>query len=762
MIPLAFLLRHRRAVAGVYLLLILASLPGIWRLGLDNSPEVFFVGDEREVARYERFRETFGTDDTLRVVFSGPGLWRRQGLAWAGEVERGVAGLEGVGRVVGLEALHRWHLLGWPPPEPQLFRRELAGSSLDVGGGWVAPGAGAATLLVELEDLPKGEQRRLLNEIEGILEGAPAGVAVALTGLAVVERALDRSLLDMAARFLPLLALLVVALLAVVLRQRGAAGGGSGPGSLAPLLLVAACLAPVLGAMGYLGVPFNVVTVILVPLLFVIGLATGIHVLLRFRRQLGRGLSPGEAVLATYEEEAWAVFWTGVSTFVGFGSLVTSGAEPIRSLGAWAAAGLAFMTLTAFTLYPALLAGARGAARSGEHAPRGFEAVLGPRGRAWARRAVDRRRVVYAGAALVAAMAAAGIPRLEVESSALTYLPADHPVRVELEAVQAAGLGAVTLELVLERDDEGGDAPEPGTKPGFRDPESLEKLLRLSRSLRREPGVAAALGAGDLMEEAIRRTVVGEAPSAVDGTPAEVDENVRWLVLGLLQSDPEGRRLLAALAPPPGESARISLLIPMLGFHDLEPLAGEVLRRAEQVFPSVRSWVTGRYLLVVEGQRLLLTSLVTSLGLTVGCIGAMFWWLLGSSRFAFRMLLPNLLPPLVVLGVMGWAGVPLDSSTVIIAAVVLGLVVDDTLHSLGHFRRLVPRLGDREAALATLERTAPAHLLTSVLLVAGFGICGLSELVPIARFGVLAALAILVALVADLLLVPALLASSRG
>jgi len=85
-------------------------------------------------------------------------------------------------------------------------------------------------------------------------------------------------------------------------------------------------------------------------------------------------------------------------------------------------------------------------------------------------------------------------------------------------------------------------------------------------------------------------------------------------------------------------------------------------------------------------------------------------------------------------------------------------VVDDTLHSLGHFRRLAPKLGPAEAAVATLERTAPAHALTSAVLIAGFGVCGLSELVPIARFGSLAAAALGMALAADLLLVPALLA----
>ena len=120
--------------------------------------------------------------------------------------------------------------------------------------------------------------------------------------------------------------------------------------------------------------------------------------------------------------------------------------------------------------------------------------------------------------------------------------------------------------------------------------------------------------------------------------------------------------------------------------------------------------------------------------------------------------MPNLWPVLVVLGTMGWAGVPIESATVIIASVVLGLAVDDTLHSLGSFRRLAGRLPAGEAAVATLGETAGAHVLTSVTLALGFAVCGLSELAQVARFGRLSAIAILAALVADLVLVPVLLA----
>jgi predicted RND superfamily exporter protein len=114
----------------------------------------------------------------------------------------------------------------------------------------------------------------------------------------------------------------------------------------------------------------------------------------------------------------------------------------------------------------------------------------------------------------------------------------------------------------------------------------------------------------------------------------------------------------------------------------------------------------------------------------------------------------------MVVGIMGWSGVPLDTATVMVASVVLGLVVDYTIHTLGHFRELAPRLGRREAVAGTLERTAPAFVLTGAILAAGFGVCALSDFSPTARFGAFSALAVTLAVAADLVLLPALLGAT--
>ncbi len=183
----------------------------------------------------------------------------------------------------------------------------------------------------------------------------------------------------------------------------------------------------------------------------------------------------------------------------------------------------------------------------------------------------------------------------------------------------------------------------------------------------------------------------------------------------------------------------------------------EIHRRARSAFPELEITLTGRYPLVLAAQSTLFQTMVLSLLLTLGVVAGTFWLVLGRTQLGWIALVPNLWPIVWVLGTMGWIGVPLDSTTLMIAAVVLGLAVDDTFHTFGRFR--LEGVGEGGAAAATLEDVAPAHVLSSTLLALGFGVCAVTDFLPVARFGLLAAWGILSALVADLLLVPALLSS---
>ncbi|MDX1501525.1 MAG: RND transporter, partial [Thermoanaerobaculia bacterium] len=165
--------------------------------------------------------------------------------------------------------------------------------------------------------------------------------------------------------------------------------------------------------------------------------------------------------------------------------------------------------------------------------------------------------------------------------------------------------------------------------------------------------------------------------------------------------------------------------------------------------------------MVLAAQRRLLGALTLSLALTAAAVVTISIGLVRGGRLALAAVVPNLWPVAVALGAMGWLGVPIDAATVMIAAVVLGVAVDDTLHYLGALRRAGGGRAPAAAARWALEEVAPAHLLTTLVLAGGFAVLAGSSFLPVARFGGVAAMALLAALAADFLWVPALTAAAR-
>lgn len=726
--------RGRWVVLAAALLLAAIALPGLWRLGTDNSPHIFFVEGSPDVERYREFRERFGPDKVVRIAVSGEGLWSADGLGWLRILEEAAAEMPGVEVVSGLYSHHAGEpgQREWPPGDPEAFRRRVIGDPLDRALGWVGEGGEVATLLLVVSTTSNQAKARLLERLEGLVEEHPApadtGLEARVVGIPVLDRTLDRSTREVVRRYFPLLVILAVVLLAAAFRRPGAV--------LLPLVFVGLVELVVLGLLGAAGVALNLILAILPPLLFVIALATAVHVLVRYRDFVEEGYDPPAATRAAFRDKGWAVLWTGVSTLVGFSSLALSRVAPVATLGRWAAVGIALMTVAALTVYPTLLPAIRVEA-GGRH----FERLFRHRGRCWALWAARRRSWVLGVAALTAAVALAALPRLNLETNALHYLPPDHPVRAEIERLETLGIGMTAVELVLVRGGEG---------EGFDNLAAFEALADLSERLGEEELVLGAVGAGDLLEDAVSRAPGGVLFGA---------STVRRMAFDRLSTGREGSPLARFLTADGGR-ARVTLLVRTVGYEELDPLRHRAEREARERFPGAEVITTGEFPLVLESQKELLSTLALSLTLTILAVGLIFRFLLPSTRLTLLAMVPNLWPVVGVVGLMGWVGVPLDVATVMVASVVLGLAVDDTIHTLGHFRELAPRHGRLEAVARTLERTAPSYVLTGLILGAGFGVCALSEFAPTSRFGLLSAAAIALAVLGDLFLLPALLGST--
>ncbi len=726
-----------RLTLVVALLALALALPGILRLETDNSPEVFFDADAPAMATYRELSQEFGSDRRVRLTLVGEGVE-------PGELSAALDRLASVGRQVPGVRVIDPRRLGW---SSELERRAKGTPPvLAVATGLVARNGGGVSLAFELPHHPSTARRQALESLLRGVDRSGSGsgnLVVHWSGLPVLDRALDRSSQEIVRVFFPWLVVSATVLLGLALRRRREV--------VAALLYVGFCLGVTLGTMGWLGVRLNLVVAVLPPVLFSIALATAVHLLVRFRLRRSEGMAVDEAARRALAEKRWAILWAGLTTLVGFGSLAEAGTGPVRTLGLSSAAGIALLTIAALTLLPALLRFAPGSTQARPAAA--FDRRLGWLGARLATFAVARRRLVITLMLLLGLAAAAGWWRLEVESNALTYLPPEHPVRRSMTTVQELGLGGAAVELLV------GETPCEA-RARFDRAVGLARLEAFGREVEGIPGVATLLGPVELARagsDSLRKLTPGLVSSAAVGLPS--------LELGLaaLERIPAGAELRASHLSADGCRARLTALVDFEGVAGFDRLVAAVGRAADEQLGDSGLAITGEYPLLLATQRRLLAVFGRSAVVSSAAIVLLFLLLTRSPLRTLVALLPNLWPVVVVIGLMGWCGWPLDIATVMVAAVILGLAVDDTVHSLAAIGRARRRgLGQNEAIVTVLRRAAPAYTLTSVLLAAGFGVCLLSDFAPTVRFGGLAALAMGFVWVGALVLLPALLAESRG
>ena len=733
---------YRPAILTFLTILVFGLLPGLLQLETDNSPEVFFVESSERVQTYRHHREIFGSDVTLRLVFEGSGLWTVAQLSWMEELDRDLSEMPGVLRVSGLQRHYR--RFGWPPSQEDIppFRDRATSNTLDRGAGWISADGGILTLLVQIEALPSVENALLLEQIETLIAEPPQGVLGRIVGLPALNRELDTSSQDVQRIFFPLLVIFTVVLIGWVL--------GSLRRALAPLLFVGLCQLAIMSVLGYLGIRLNMVLSILPPLIFAISLATAVHLVLFLRRAPVESSSSLEAgnrpsreeteirIARVFREKRWAVLWTGITTVIGFASLTLSPLSPVRSLGMWAAVGLGFTTLFAFGFFPTLLA----TFGFGSATASSWEGRWAKRGERLGRWAHLNRNIVLATAGLLSIIAVLGLPRLQAMGNALHYLAPDHPLRAGIERLEQHGIGVAAVELLIRMPESEGGAP-----PAFNSALEVDRLADLGTELEQISGIFGVVSAGSVLRDALQH---------VPTTPTNAHIRQQMALEGL-RGDVDGREILSALLDDQRLTAHATIFVETSDVDQLDRLSARILETSRIHFPEAHMETTGQFPLLLEAQKYLLSTLFGSLGLTLLAVALILRFILPSFRLTLLALLPNLWPVLATFGIMGWAGVPLDIASVMMASVVLGLAVDDSIHTLGHFRRLAPKVGSRSAVEKTLFATAPAYVLTALILMAGFGVCGFSSFMPIARFGLMSTVAIGFALLGDLLLLPALL-----
>jgi predicted RND superfamily exporter protein len=746
------------------------------RLRLDTSIEQLLSPDDPDVQYYQQARKIFGSDETLLLVVRRPGGVLEPGLlATLTRLTRRLEEVKGVDRVLSLANAPNirsadGELLVAPlyeePPQDAAelarVRHDLRGNPL-LRGALISKDETTTALVIPLIDLPENEftrvepvdwlpgwlvraigarerelaQQGVDKQIQQIADDELGeGIEHWLVGGAHIKAETTRYLLRDLMTVIPLAFLLITVVAAISFRTVR--------GVLIPVSTIAISVLWTVAAMALTSPALNLVTVGVPSLLLVIGFAYGVHIVANYNDAIEEGPSPDGASAAQrgLETVLLPTFLTGGSTMAGFFSLVTSPLAAIREFGVYGGLGVGFAALSAITFAPAVLQllrepapkGRGHAAEDAGHPPGRLDRLLG-----WLA-AFDCRNAtrIFMAIVVLVVIGIAGIPRIVVNSAMITNFPEQSPVRRAVAAVNEHLGGAGQINIVFES-----DSPN-----AFQEPTNLATLEGLQGWLAEQPTITSSTTIVDYVK-LIHRGFNDNAPEAY------VIPKSKNLVSQLLFFG--GSDEIKHFVDSRGQRANMIVRTTSIDSGDLSKLVHRIEERLEELPAHIRARVTGNIVLIAKTNDSI--ALGQALGIASAFI-AIFAIMVGmfmSFRIAIIAMIPNVFPVFMYFGVLGWTGITLNVTTGLVADIILGIAVDDTVHFLTNFNRFARRSGSEvEGVRATLMHVARPVTTTTTALILGFGVLSLSSLNQQAEFGKLAGITLAFAWLTDVVFTPAI------
>ena len=736
------------------------------QIRIESALDSVLPRGDPSVAYYDRIRETFGSDDVgvvgLLAADGGGDVLSPSTLDKLNRITLELGKLPGVEKVLSLtntvdvaaDVFTPPRLLPKIPPDPDeiaALRAKLAAVPL-YRKNLVSEDYRGTAINVFFKPMTDAEYEaaRIDEQIMALLDREQGPERLFFTGASHVKQVAVELMRRDLYRFTPLAVLLVIVTLWISFRTKR--------GVILPLLSVVTALVWTLGIMVLTGHAITLGTFVLPPLLLVVGSSYAIHVMARYYEQTEGHTDRIEVVVRAFERVWVPLVISGLTTVIGFGSLMVNRIPAIFELGAFAVVGIVCLGVTTLLPLPASLAilpVERVARRASDGMPR-LDRVLARLGRA----ASSLRQPILWSAVVIALVSIVMLRNIQVDSDFFNYFTPGERVRKDNETINAKIVGSNPFYIVIEG--------EPGTLKRW---EVLKLVKDLQVFLGEQPGITSTVSLVDyleLLESGLNRASGGdlvvdetgglvhpEAPKPFWEMPGNLEP-----VLKMVSTSPA---TFKNVVTPDFAEASILVRTRLSGSRSIEATLERVRAYVAVHFPKdlpVR--LTGTLVLLTGTTSDIVAGQIESLSIALGVIFVVMSAMFLSARIGFLAILPNVLPIVIFFGVMGQLGILMNLGTSLIAAISLGIAVDSTVHYMARLNLELKGETDQEAAITRALRTVGVPIVfTTVALFFGFLTFAFSSFVPIQNFGVLTGITMATSLVANLVLLPAVLGTTK-
>lgn len=723
------------------------------KIRMDNANESFLYDDDPTKALLREFHQTFGNDDFTYVlvksedVFANLGLLKSladdlalhvpyvRDMQYLGNVEQ-MTGIPGGIKIAPLTGPH----MPDSPEDIAEFRRRAMNEPLYVDQ-FISRDGKVAGILLEFDIYPDGKvdpRKSVAPALYDVLARPDyAELDIYAVGGPILDYELDKLTGEEMARFGLICLLIFAAILAWLGRGVRAV--------LVPLLLILCSILITFGIIGWLQATLTLLIIMLPVLLLCVGIGDAMHLICELQHQQAH--NPKENIARACAMVGAPLLLTTLTTLAGFLAFNATDIKPISEMGNFAAIGVVVAWLLTMLLVPVCYSfrpltihKAKKRKPITVATKQDFFTRLLRQVARLNNRYPRRIVMIFCGLSIVAFI---GYQRIEIETNSVGFMSQSLSVRQAYDTIDAHMGGSMSLEILFRTAD----------KNGLKDLHALTQLQGLQAFIDDLPLTRKTTSVVDVLKK-MNRALHENQPEYY-----RLPDNSAQAGELLFLYETSGGEQLDKQVSFQYDVARLNVRTQSLSSKDVRTFMAAVDGYVQQhLDPAYRIQYTGTMAWMKVLSDYVAKGQTASFGFAFLAIAMLLMLVLRSFYLGLIAMLPNVFPVLISMGAMGYAGVYLSLPLMIFSPIIIGVAVDDTIHFFMRYRREFDVCQDDSQALEnTLISSGRPIVFTTLTLICGFAVFGLSDMHNVAQFGLLAAFAFLWALLADFFFAPALM-----
>ena len=718
-------------------------------LEFEGSYRIWFAKDSQILKNYDDFRAVFGNDDAVTIIFTDEnGVMNPKALHVIDNITQKLWTTKYIARADSLTNYQYVHADPEYPDDvlvedfiddidaltPEQFKEKARIiQTEDTAVHRLISEDGKTTMIVGRMTPKAGDDPEVSAKLKALVEEivaaeAGSGYAFHLGGGPVLNMAFINLGQHDAATFTPLVLLIAMVLLWIIFRRPS--------GMLVSISVVIFTFLIVLATQVLLGYKMNNFTANIPVFVVAIGIADAMHLFWIYLIGRRKGLDNHEAIYYSVEKNFLPILLTSLTTAAGFASLGISHVIPIKTLGiATANAALLAFVLT-ILFVPALLAIINPKIKEKELHTSRKKSLFAHDYAQWIIRH-DTKILIFS--TLLFAVIGLGIAFVKMDSNTVRYFSKDVDFRKTVEYMEERLTGPMSYELVVDS----------GERDGIKASAFMKTVEKFQEDFKATyPDVRHVASLVDIVKTF--NEVMNDSKSVPD------DKNLiaQYLLLYSL-SLPQGMEINDRMDVNE-QLLRVTALVNIVDTS----LDLEMIQWAEDWWKDTpyTAHISGQTAMFAHMQSDVTDTLVQSILLAIGSVSLMMMFIFRNLRMIPLFIVPNVLPIALVVGAMGWMGMTIDMGVAISGAIIIGVAVDDTIHFLVKYREARRRGDDMQQALEyVMQYAGSAIIFTTLILSTAFLVFSFSQFLPNVHFGIVTALALIIAVLVDLLMLPAIL-----